>query len=445
MNARLRVLGLAAFLIACAGGVVFLLQLVGTNLLPEGDKYRIRSVVPTAVAMAAKADVRQAGVSIGRVSSVETRGEETVLSLEIDSERGPVYENATVYIRAKSIAEENYVELDPGTPRAGAVPDGGELPVERALEATQNDDVLSIFDAPRRQDLQETLDGLGGGLESDGSSDLNRTFEATAGFVDDGSKLARILADERRSTAGLVDNFGRVTLALGERERALRELTVRARIAAEAVAARDGELRDTVDSLPAFLRQARSSAGRIETFSRSATPVFRDLRLATTDLVPALRDLRPAARAARGTVTELDRFARAGTPVFRSLKPFSESLQGFVEPYEGFVRQLNPFVAYLEPYYREITNVFALHGAHTASRDEISHTARVLLPVSRSNIPGNLTEDQEMMLQRLTGKALDSRGSNPFPEPGSVGRGTEPTRTGEKYPRLEKDPPYSRR
>jgi len=443
MTARLRIVGLVSFLLACAGGVVFLLQLVGTNLLPEGDKYRIRSVVPTAVAMAAKADIRQAGVKIGRVNSVETRGEETVLELEIDPERAPVYQNATVYIRAKSIAEENYLELDPGTPRAGEVPEGGELPVERALEATQNDDVLSIFDAPRRQDLQELVDGLGGGLASDGSSDLNRTFESSAGIVDDGSKLASILADERRSTAGLVDNFGRVTLALGERERALRQLTVRARIAAEAVAARDDELRDTVDSLPAFLRQARTSSNRLATFSRSATPVFRDLRLATTDLAPALRDLRPAARAARGTVAELDRFARVGTPAFRSLQRFSGALEGFVGPYEGFVRQLNPFVAYLEPYYREMTNIFALHGAHTASRDEVSHTARVLLPVSRSNIPGTLTEEQEEFLQQVTGPAFDSRGSNPFPEPGTVGRGTAPTRSGDKYPRLEKDPPYA--
>jgi phospholipid/cholesterol/gamma-HCH transport system substrate-binding protein len=440
-GARLRIVWLGLFLSACAGAVLFLLHIVGTSVLPQGDKYRITSVVPSVVAMAAKADVRQAGVKVGRVTAVETRGEESVLTLELDADRAPVYKNATVFIRAKSIAEENYLEIDPGTPRAGAVPEGGELPVERALEATQNDDVLSIFDAPRRRDLQETLDGLGGGLESDGSSHLNDTFESLAGLVDDGSDLARILADERRSTAGLIDNFGRVTLALGEREQALRQLTVRARVAAEAVAARDEELRDTIDSLPTFLRQARSSANRLGAFSRNATPVFRDLRLATADLVPAVRDLRPAARAARGTLAELERFAGAGTPAFRRLGPFSNELERFVGPYEGFVRQANPFVAYLEPYYREMTNMFALHGAHTARRDEISHTARVLLPISRSNLPGNLTAEQEELLQRLTGPTLDSRGSNPFPEPGTVGRGTLPTRTGERYPRLEQDPP----
>ena len=40
-------------------------------------------------------------------------------------------------VRAKSIAGENYVEVDPGTPNAGALPSGAVLSMGHAKEATQ--------------------------------------------------------------------------------------------------------------------------------------------------------------------------------------------------------------------------------------------------------------------------------------------------------------------
>jgi len=375
---------------------------------------------------------------MGEVSELRQVATGTLLELELDEDAGPIHRDATVLIRAKSIAEENYVELDPGRPSAGALPEGGTLPADRALEATQHDDVLSIFDAPRRRDLQRTLDGTGRGLARSGARDLNRTLEATEAITENGADLARILAQEREHVAGLVDAFGRVTQALGDRRAAIRLLTRRARSTAEAVAARDAQLRDMLATLPPLLEQGRTTANRLAAFSVRATPVMRDLRLATEDLGPTVTDLRPAAREARTTVAELDRFARAGTPALERLPAFAGALEGFAGPYGQLLRHVNPFVGYLEPYFRELTNWFALNGAHTAAKDELGHAARVLLPISRSNLPGQLSEEQEAFVRRLTGD-LDSRGSNAFPQPGEAGGAKPPSRP---YPRLLPEPPY---
>jgi phospholipid/cholesterol/gamma-HCH transport system substrate-binding protein len=436
---RLRLVWLTLFVCTAAGAGVYLLQIVGFNVVSTTDYYRVRAAVPTAVTLAQYADVRQAGVKIGKVSKLERGpGQTSVLTLRLEPEHGPIYRDATLLVRAKSIAEESYVELDPGHPRAGAVAENGVLPAERALEATQNDDVFSIFDRLRRRDLRRALRGLGPGLGS--GRGLNRTFESTRGFSEDATPFARILSDERRHVAGLVDSFGRVTRALGERREGIRTFTRRAKVIAESVASRDRRLRETLEALPPFLAQSRRTALRLREFGPRATPVMRDLRLATQDLVPATRDLRPAAAASRELVRELDRFSRVALPAMRRLRPFAGAAIRFVPPFSAFLRELNPLARYLDPYWREVTTWFANQGAHTASRDELGHTARVLLPISRSNFPGTVPPELEKFVEDLD--ALDTRGSNAYPEPGRAGDPSGPFEG--SYPRLEREGPYGR-
>ncbi|MBA2349325.1 MAG: MCE family protein [Solirubrobacterales bacterium] len=435
---HLRSLGLLVFAITCLGAAVFLLSRVGTDVIPQGERYVVEADVRDAIALAVAADVRQAGVKIGRVTEVREKGRVTALKLQLDPEYGPVYRNATVQVRAKSVAEENYVDLEPGDPKSGKVMSGGVLPVSRELEATQNDDVFSILDEDRRRNLQRALKGIGGGLEGEGGRDLNRTFESSVGVVEDTSDLARTLAGQRSHVARLVDSLGTVSRALGERKEAIRSFTVSSKAEAEAIAARDEDLKATLDALPQFLRQARSSADRLNRFSTSATPVLRDVRLAADDLVPAVEDLLPGARAGRRALAKLQRFSEVSQPTFERLVPFSKATSAAIGPYSESLRQLNPFVAYLEPYWRELPGWFATVGAATDFEDSVGKVARILLPISRSGFAGNLSPEVNKLLEQLSG-GLDTRGSNALPAPGTVAKGTPAS--GDRLPPLA-DAPY---
>jgi len=435
----LKAFGLLAFAGFAIGAAIVLLARVGTQVLPQ-DRYTIQADVSDAVALAGAADVRQAGVKIGRVSKIREHGRLIQLELALDPKYAPVYRDATTLVRAKSIAEENYLELDPGTPAAGRIPEGGRLPVRRNLEATQNDDVFSIFDRPRRAGLRRALAGLEGGLKGRGGRDLNRTVGSMTGLVEEASPFARVLAQERSHVARLADSFGVVTAALGERADAIRSLTRSGETAAEAVAARDDQLKATISALPPLLRQGRETGARLRSFSTGATPVMADLRQAMQALVPVVDQLRPAAVEGKRALASLRRFSRAAKPAFRTLPRFARSLSAFVPGYEGFLRELNPLVRYLDPYWREISTWFALAGAATDRTDAISNVARVLIPISRSSLPGTLPPEVEEVAKQLSG-GLDTRGSNAFPAPGASA-GSVPA-SGE-YPRLEAEPPYSR-
>ena len=434
---RLRAVYLLAFLLVCFGISSYLFKLAGTNIIPTGEPYKVQAVVPTAVSLAKAADVREAGVNVGRVAKLGDRGDQTILQLNIDDKYAPIYRDAHVLVRAKSVAGENYVELNPGTKAAGALPSGGVLPVDHAEEATQIDQLLSVFDKTRRTDLQRTLKGLRSGLPNHGR-DLNRTLEGAADVPAYGGDALAVLGRDREHVAGLVDSFGRVARALGDRADAIRLFTRQTKVAAQAVAARDTRLREMLDELPSFVHQARSTGARLTTFSTDATPVMRDLRFAVADLVPTVNNLLPAARGGQGMVAELGRFARAGTPAFRQLAPFARTAPRLTKPLEAFLRQANPFFAYIAPYGKEIATFFALPGASFQPTDALGHVARIILPLSRSNLAGALTAEQEKQLQQLSGP-MDTRGTNAYPPPGGAGN---PKPYSGTYPRLEAEPPY---
>lgn len=447
---RLKAVWLVLFLGVCFSAAMVLTNISGKDLLPGGDPYKVQVVVPTSVALAQNSDARIAGVSIGEVSRLKTPGvakgasipdaQVTVVELELDEAHTPIYRDATALVRSKSIAQESFVEMTRGNPRAGAIPDGGVIPIEQVKEATQFDELTSVFTTARRRDLQRVLNGLGTGLNGRGD-DLNRFIEASADITEQSAPVVDVLAEERGHVANLVDSFGRVTRALGDREEDLRVMTRGARVAAEAVASRDERLRGFVSELPPFLRQTRDTAFTLNSFSRDATPVLRDLRVASDELVPAVSELRPAARAGRRAVGELDRFARASRPALSQLEPFSRRTSSeFVPQLEGFLREYRPLAAYLSPYYREFSTFFANNSGWTSFRDQISHTLRIIVPASRSNFPGLLTAEQEKEFQRLSRRVeATSLGRNAYPNPGKA---AEPNPFSGRYPRLERDPPY---
>ena len=436
---RLHAVYLGLFLLGCFLVAQYYFSVAGTSLIPKDEPYHVQAVIPTGVSLATAADVSEAGVDIGRVRKLGPHGSATVLDIELDDEHAPVYRDARVLIRAKSIAGENYVELSRGRAQAGAVPSGGVLPIDRAGEATQIDELFSVFDDTRQRDLQRALDGLGTGLEK-GGGDLNRTVAALSSLSIEGSPASKVLLKEREHVGRLVDSFGRVTGALGARGDSIRLLTRQAKATAEAVADRDAQLRATLDRLPAFLRQARATSGRLNSFSVSSTPVLRDLRQATEDLVPTVEVLRPAARRGQAVVSELDGFARAGAPAMKQLKPFASKASAVVPPLEGFLRQVNPLSAYLAPYAPEMAAFFSNDAGSFQYTDATGHAARILLPISRSDLPGLLTPEQEQILQKLQGP-FDTRGTNAYPKPGEAGKSNPLTGS---YPRLQKDPPYTR-
>jgi ABC-type transporter Mla subunit MlaD len=80
---RTKAIGLLLFFGCALGAAVILLARVGTHVIPQSS-YTIQADVPNAVALANHADVRRAGVRIGRVSAIREYGQLIQLRLDLE-------------------------------------------------------------------------------------------------------------------------------------------------------------------------------------------------------------------------------------------------------------------------------------------------------------------------------------------------------------------------
>ena len=443
-NIRLPLLALTVIIALAVAIFAVLLSYAGLTVKPV-DTYDVDAIVPTANQLINRADVRQAGVKIGKVASIDAEGAHIRLKLSVKRKYGPVYGNAKVLLRTKSMGGENYVDLDPGAPPARALAAGETLPLANAPESTQLDQLIAVLKPERVRDLQRIIKAFGVGLGGRGGK-LNQFIGASSAATVDGYEVTQALATERLALAQLVDDFGRVAGALAARGQDLRSLVRGAKRLSEEVAGKDDALRATIDASPAFLRASRESIRRLSSLSTVATPVLADSRIATQRLVPAVGRLREASGAAKDAVGELTRFSRRTGPLLNALRRFSPAAEQFMGPLESTLRELNPLMAYLKPYAADAGAGLAVIGAAAGTHDGMGHMWRAV-PVATTAIGGGLfTLEEQKAIEALISAGrviphLGSRGKNPYPPPSP--RKTLNDFEG-TYPHVEADPPYRR-
>ena len=121
-----RIIVMVVFALSCFGLLLFLWLSFGgpVPLKPKG--YRVQVHFPEATTLAQEADVRVAGVPVGKVRKVEVGDgtNRTVATVELERRYAPLRTDARAILRQKTLLGETYVELTPGTSKE-TVPEGG--------------------------------------------------------------------------------------------------------------------------------------------------------------------------------------------------------------------------------------------------------------------------------------------------------------------------------
>src|SRR4029077_2224361 len=101
----------------------------GGTLPLKAESYRFKAAFPSATLLVKEADVRMAGVNIGKVKQKELGpgGRSTVVTMELDTRFAPIGRDAHAILRQKSLLGETYVEITPGTEGAPKLADEGTL------------------------------------------------------------------------------------------------------------------------------------------------------------------------------------------------------------------------------------------------------------------------------------------------------------------------------
>ena len=287
-----------------------------TKKLPwSSPAYTATATFRDATTLRPSSPVRIAGVNVGEVTDIEADGDAAKVTFSVDSEGLPLHEDARVTIRPRLFLEGNYfLDLQPGSPSAPDLTDGGSIPVTQTATAVQLDQVLTALQRPDRKNLGDLLEGFGSALDDpptaamdvgmdpevqglSGAEAINQSFDYGAEAGRSSSQVSQaLLGEQAGDLRGLIRASADVFKQLASVDTELSDLITNFSITTGALAAESQSLEDTLAELAPTVEQAR-----------------RDLPVVNRAFPP----LRAFAREMTPSIKELPGTIRVGTPWLR--------------------------------------------------------------------------------------------------------------------------------
>jgi phospholipid/cholesterol/gamma-HCH transport system substrate-binding protein len=328
-----------------------------TKANPFANPYEFKAVFNDVNNLKPKSPVRIAGVEVGKVLKVEpvTDGKGAAeVTMEVEDKGLPIKEDAELKIRPRIFLEGNFfVDLEPGSPSAAELDDGGTIPVTQTAAPVQWGDLLTALQSDTRADLQIFLREYSKGLDKGGAEGFNEAIrywepayrysslanDATLG-QDPNHDLQRVLRGQQKTFA-----------AIAKDERSLKDLVTNFNVTAGAFAREDQALAASIPALQNTLKVGHpalesldSALPSLRAFARDALPGVRssDETLAASlpfitqaRLLMSERELRGTARVLRKTIPDVVAFNRTSVPFLRENRALSACTNNVLVPFMG--------------------------------------------------------------------------------------------------------------
>ena len=344
-----RVLVISGFSLSCFGLLLFLWLAFGGPIPLKPEGYRMQVAFDDAVTLAEQADVRTAGVSIGKVTSKELapEGNRTLATLQIEEEFAPIRSDARAILRQKTLLGETYVELTTGSPGAPFVEEDGRLANGQVAEAVEFDELLRIFDDDTRKSFREWQSTLAQATRGRGR-DFNDALGNFPEFTENAQSVVDVLNRRREALVALVRNTGSTFEAITRNESALQTLIQRNTDVFETLADERESLAESIQIFPTFLDETRLTFDRLRTFSANTQPLVDDLEPVLEDAQPTLASLGDLSPDLEDLFDDLGPLIEAGDEGFPALARVLRGLDPTLAAVGPFLQQLNPILRYLE-------------------------------------------------------------------------------------------------
>ena len=344
-----RIAAMVGFTLSVAALLMFLWTAFGGTLPLRPESYRFKADFPEASLLVKEADVRMAGVNIGKVKQKELGpgGRTTTVEMELDHRFAPIGRDARAILRQKSLLGETYVELTPGNPGAEKLADGGTLARTNVDDSVELDEVFRVFDPDTRKAFQQWLHEAGIVTSGSFARDFNDSLGNAAPFFEGGADLLQPLAEQEVAVRRVFRDTGRVFDALSREDGQLRGLITNGDATFGALASRDDALAETFQVFPTFLRETRATVRRLEDFARNTDPLVRDLREPARDLAPTLRDLGDLSPDLEKLFRDIDPLVAASRRGVPAAERFLRGAEPVLEATHVFMPELNPILSYL--------------------------------------------------------------------------------------------------
>ena len=393
---------MAVFALSCFAILLFLWKSFGGPSPLAAQRYTLSADFDEATQLSTTAEVRISGVTVGRVKQTELHGQRTRVTMQIDARYAPIPRDTRAILRQKTLLGETYVEMSPGNPASGMLPDGGLLPPAQVQSTVELDEVTRALDSRTRGDLQRVVRALGQATGTRGSA-LSDSLGNLRPFTEESTRLLEVLDAQHGAVRRLVHDSGVVFGALGRRQGELSGLIRSGDAVLSTTARRNRDLADTVRILPTTLAELRATLTELEIVAGHAAPLVSELRPAAQELGPTLTDAAALAPDLRGLFLDLDRVTSVARTALPSLTRVVNSAHPVFRILVPTLQQALPVVQFLGLYRSELVTSLGDLAASTqaserpaAGQDPI-HYLRALVPFTSE---GAVAEDRRFGTNR---------------------------------------------
>jgi len=345
------------------GAVVLLVGLVAVFLsynansgLPFVPTYELEARLPNAANLVRGNEVRISGTRVGVVSDVSAvRDREgrssALLTMKLDQDLDPLPTDSTFVVRPVSALGLKYVELTPGSSRAG-FDEGATVPLAQARPApVEIDEVFNMFDAKTRRGTQRNLQGFGNGLAGRGT-DLNEAILALRPLVTDIRPVMASLARPSTRLDRLFSALGATAAEIAPVAETQAQLfaNLDTTFGALAQVARP-YIQETISESPATFAVGTAEFPKQRPFVRNTAALFNELRPGIRTLPTAAPVLADALEIGSETLPRTPPLNRQLASVFDALAEFADDplVPLGVRRLRDTTRVLKPTVAFLTP------------------------------------------------------------------------------------------------
>ena len=390
---RSAVLAAVAFSLSCIGLIIFVWTQFGGSIPFAAQGYRISAVFQETGLLVPNADVRISGVNVGKVASVEARGINSLVTMDIQHQYAPLPRDTRAILREKTLLGEAYVMLSTGTGAGPKLPDGGTIPTTQIEKTQALDQVLGSFDHQTQLNLQAFLNGTGEALAGRGLA-LNDAIGNFDPAISELSAVVGVLNAQQGNLRSVIANGATVLGTLGRRSQDLQSLVTAGDSVLSATAQQGAALSATVDALPPFLTQLRTTLGALNTTLGLARPSLAALRPVAPLLTPALRELDAVTGPARQIIRSAPALLSSARNALPAIGAFATAFKPGVDALLPAGRQIVPIIDYIA---RDKLNLVAAMAnlaaglqasAAAATPSGGAHYLRALLSIGRESVFG---------------------------------------------------------
>ena len=341
----MRRLAATATIVAFATAV---LALVGIVLTGTRSSYRVAAIFDTANGIVAGSQVKIAGAAVGSVDNVLlARGAKAQIVMELDRRFTPFRADASCTILPEGIISENYVECDPGSVSAPALPRGsGEIPTvplsqtRIPLSAQQ---FLNVFTMPTVARVRVMLDELGITVAGRGG-DINALLLRSNPALTQAQRVLAILDRQRAQLADGITQSSRVLDALAAQQQGLREFVDRASAVSTTSAAHSQALAAQFERFPPLLHALHPGLEALDRVAEAGLPILQGLDVAAPALTRMTEILPPFLSAGRRWLPSVAALARVGLRTLSDTRPLVTHLERSTAATVPFAGAMNKFL-----------------------------------------------------------------------------------------------------